>query len=219
MYLQETFLVLTGNKHLRVDIVQIHICCSHFFKVIANDVGRFFKNSEIKKNVKEIMASAFIMIDINLVVMWFKEVSILLNTPYASKNLDNVLYALLKHCTCVQVTSQTDETGVPPRDSINLDSFRECLYMSSPFYKYLTDLYKNLKIDIDQAENSTTNDYYNPDFFNSICKKYISILPLWSGVLLTKSVRTENIVRMSNATVENWFGYVKHTYLKMAAAV
>lgn len=218
VYLQQTFLVLTSKTCLKNDIVKIHICCSHFFKVMANDVRKFYVNSEIKRIIKEILAAAFIINDFNSMKTWFKHFSIILTTPSFDNHVKDALHALVEHCCKLELeqTGNTDSEADKPIDPINVDPSEERLYLSSPFYKFFIEYYKTTKVIGYDAVNKidNTNDYYNPEFFEILCRKYISILPLWSGLLLPINEKTASTDRLSNATVENWFGYVKHKLLE-----
>lgn len=89
---------------------------------------------------------------------------------------------------------------------------------SSPFTQHFDKLLANLSIAIlntDKNENDKINDFYSPSLFQ-IIKKYLYILPLWSGLLLnifpnnTQTVTT----RLTINPVENWFGHLKNNILK-----
>lgn len=82
------------------------------------------------------------------------------------------------------------------------------LYRQSKFYKHFNLIRQEIEDNILEKESfDEDNTYYNRDFFDVILKKYIPYLPLWSALTI---INEEDVVRVSNATVENWFSVVKN---------
>lgn len=139
VYLQETFSALINCKPMKPDVVKIHICCSHFFKVMANDVGKCFKIYDVKKTVKEVLATAFLINDIHSLKTWFKHFSVILTTPHANKQMNDALHTLVEQCCNLEELDPTQPEIDKPTDSIKVDATEESLYMSIPFYKFFLD--------------------------------------------------------------------------------
>ena len=54
---------------------------------------------------------------------------------------------------------------------------------------------------------------YSPEILEYILTYYMPLLPLWSGIILSK-VNIDGISTDGNAEVENWFKIVKHCIFK-----
>lgn len=60
MYLLLTYDALKFNNYSKLEkIVKIFVCCSHFFKIISNDINIYFFDRSLRKFFKEIFAGAF----------------------------------------------------------------------------------------------------------------------------------------------------------------
>jgi hypothetical protein len=86
----------------------------------------------------------------------------------------------------------------------------------SPFYIHFDGINKTFldNAGLNNAQLDQKNQYYIPDFMHHLCRRYLSIFPLWSSIFLSGST-----CRLSNATVENWFRTVKQTIMHDKHAV
>ena len=124
--------------------------------------------------------------------------------------VDEALEQLLSVCCAsTKIDEDAELKDFLPGDNIITVS-DSTLYEQSEFYRYFVVIRCEIQKRISEKEegNLEKNSYYNEEFFEIILKKYITYLPLWSGLTINDS---EKVTRVSNAPVENWFSMVKNT--------
>lgn len=131
---------------------------------------------------------------------WFENMVILLS-KYVNKLNEESLQAL---CNEKKVESEFEKFD---NNILKTDDFSESLYRSSPFYKRYENIHNEI---ISRIENSSStnieNVYSNKEFLGLILKKYMPFSPFWTCILTRK--------RLSNAIIENYFGYLKNGILE-----
>lgn len=100
---------------------------------------------------------------------------------------------------------------------IKLDRHDKMIRKNSPFFSYFNQMYKDILLkakasELKEKENNNElveNRFYHPGFFKYLLGFHMPYFPLWSGCML-KDVQ---LLRNSNATVENFFNFVKNKCL------
>lgn len=208
-YLLITFNAIESNNNSKIDkLVKIFICCSHFFKIISNDINTFFVNYTERTFFKEVLAGAFNITNFGNMCEWFSHLVIVLNSKFVNEHVLKST-ALLMEFSINENNFNTEDFKMLDSREMHFHS-SEQLYKSSPFYSKFYLLYENV---MNSGKCSTAeyhkpeNKYYNPDFLKTALKKYFPYLPLWSGLLAKNK-------RPNNSYVENWFSIVKNVILK-----
>ncbi|XP_026104384.1 uncharacterized protein LOC113075953 [Carassius auratus] len=94
----------------------------------------------------------------------------------------------------------------------------------SPFTSLFTAVLNRAKSLHFSSKTGGKNTFFCPELIDFLMNNYMSIFPLWSGVLLgdlsrfseisTATVSQQSKTRESNCHVEQWFWIVKHSILK-----
>jgi hypothetical protein len=87
------------------------------------------------------------------------------------------------------------------------------IYIQSPFHAQFTKFMDELDFDDDSSssdESAEENVYYAPVYIKDFLKKWIAIIPLWSGVFVAHSVEADKeFIRPNNGFVEGHFSSIK----------
>ena len=91
-------------------------------------------------------------------------------------------------------------------------SWRFSSEKNSRFRNHFNNIRLNAMLYVTGSEDAyQQNTLFNPDFYDFFMKKYMSIFPLWSNILLLKmGFRQEGESLMTNTPVELWFKSVKN---------
>lgn len=210
-YLEFSYECTKNDSNLPFDFVTIHLCCSHFIKMVAKDAEKFSK--EFKSFFVEVIAAAVLFTNLKDIDLWVENISILMKSKNHGVHVEEALRILRGLCrgedhleikkeTCTATSEATDLS-----DDINSEK-QHAMFRSSPFYKHFYIISSSIITDKD----GTPNKFYNPEFLEIILSKYLPYYCLWGGIMLYK--KGYNLSRISNAPIENYFGYIKHNLLK-----
>lgn len=204
-YLNLTFEVAVGEKELPDNITPIHLCCFHILKLIVSDINKYFFNAGISMQIKELVAAVFNINKWETLCLWFDDFWVLLNSPHMTLKVKESLNRLISIC-CESTRNILVSESCNKSPDINIGPEKSTLYESSPFFRYF---HKRLEYFATEAGESNVprNEYYSEQFFRIFMKKYIPVISLWSGLLLSNE-------RLSNCNVERWFGFVKDNVMK-----
>lgn len=208
-YLIFTYDALEKSDHRALDkLVKIFICCSHYFKIIANDVNKFCPEKNQRKFFKEALAGVFNIDNLSQICEWFTHFAIVTTTKSFNDNVKESIQHLIN--LSVGEEEYSDD-HLDPTYTKTMNYSDDPLYKKSPYYKKIMSIYNDLqnsnKALCECNPINEDNKYYNPAFLQHSIKKYIPYLPLWSGLFTNKK-------RPNNAYVENWFSVVKNIVLK-----
>jgi len=81
---------------------------------------------------------------------------------------------------------------------------------NSPFTKFYTDIYDQVKVLIVDDTNQDTNDYYNPKVIELLLDKYMPYSYVWSGFVL----KDTDLNRLTNGCLEEYNGFRKKKTIK-----
>lgn len=207
-YLELCFTVVMHSSSLDPKYVAIHLCCAHFMKMVMKDVEKHFADIETKNFVKKVIILFSSLKTMDLVRDSFINFVILINTKNAAQMETSVQ----------NLKSYFDQASVSNDDRLHIPAVIDGNYVknqrdesghnSSPFFLYFSQLAQQALTYI-KDQPTSENKFYSPNYLNLVLTKYMPYFPLWSSLFLE-----ENIVRVSNAPVENYFGFLKHTILK-----
>lgn len=209
-YLNTCFDYLFGHNSKIALSSTLHICCSHFMKIIANDVNKSCKTKVEKRFFKEVLGSVFNICTIEAFIHWHYNFFTVTHSIYKSVVVEKAIMSLYE-----TNSAWLDEDDYNS-EYLKMGSTYETIYQSSNFYRYFVDegdkIMKQIKLHENNEMEFIENNFYNTHLYDTVLKKYIAYLPLWSGLLLNRN-EGEYEERKSNATVENWFGQIKNSIL------
>lgn len=194
----------------------LHICCAH----VMHSIARYTKNlqKELKKLLmmciaKFITSSSFAVLSDLYAAMC----SVCLSKTEPSDSTLMKLHSMLdKEHDCSEFIEvpddETADAGIAVTD-LEEEKSETNWINSSPYFRHFVAISQNFENNAaTETDNSTAlnekvdNSYYAKNFLDHFCRRYLSILPFWTGIFTDGR-------RLSNATVENWFRNVKHTIL------
>ena len=212
LYLSKCWEIVNNDnfsKRLTIPTV-LHLCSAHIMHRISYKIDKDYK---IDKKLKRLVLHAFgTMVNsrnIDEIKRVFESLCILLTTesilPLVSKSLLD-LEELVK--------GEIEITGLEIDlidDDIENDA-RNTYRKTSPFGRYFEELYCNAiaKISPQKQQTNNKNVCYSPKIIEYLMTYYMPLLPLWSGIILSK-VKVSGVPTDSNVHVENWFKIVKHS--------
>lgn len=212
-YLEMCYSIIGGKQTKNEEFVTIHLCCSHFIKIVAKDVDVTSKNLEQKSLFKDIIAASIVILNFAEMEQWFMHFSFILACPY-NNDETKIAYKSLISLIFNKSVTQTDikyEDGVSNKNEDNEEPTFHSMYSSSRFYKHFKSILEH-RFSRKFKETDCPNTWYNPEFLNLLLNKYFPYYPLWSGIMLHLS--GYQIDRISNSAIENHFGYLKNQLLK-----
>lgn len=183
-------------------LIYVHICCSHFIKIIINQLSKKTVNVNAKTLIIEIfcrMIECKVLVDLGKIFYAF---CVLVDSKYISSNYSQQMKFLSKVTFSVTEPSKKIESEDEDSNKSN--------YSQSMYYKYFLEIYDRFVSENKMIVSGEANKFYCPDFITFILKQYMPYVCLWSSLFLP-----EKTSRISNAVVENWNNIVKHDILKV----
>lgn len=211
-YLEFSYERIKNDSELPLDFVTIHLCCSHFIKMVVKDAEKFSK--ECKSFFVEVIAAAVLFTNLKDMELWVKNISIVIISKNHGARVEEALRMLRVLCRgwdYLEIEEGACTEGWTATDSSNNDNKTEnehALFRSSPFYKHFSAISSSVETDKDGIPNK----FYNPGFLELMLSKYLPYYCLWGGIMLYK--KNFKLNRISNAPIENYFGFIKHNILK-----
>lgn len=197
-------MMISDNYHQhRSKLVFIHLCCAHFLKMVVRDLDKHYTEPETKIYLKRIITVLLSLKKIGLVKDCFLNLVILLST----RNSVEIERALQNLKLYVDQTTVDDKLQVSSSDEINLESpYYESKHDKSPFLFYFDNMAQQNYGDIN---GNSKNIFFSQEYLQVVITKYMAYFPLWSSIYLA-----DYVARVSNAPVENYFGFLKHNILQ-----
>ncbi|CAG9761319.1 unnamed protein product [Ceutorhynchus assimilis] len=201
-YLNKCYELLTDSNKSYLDLIQVHLCCAHFMKMVSNDVDKISTNFEQTFYFKDLIAIAIQTYNLQDFDEYVRNLAIVMNSKFLNDYVASAMDQLsttnsLKKRSSLQDLISND-LGIPAELEDNLE---EGLHKSSPFFKRYFSILINIRENC--SDSGPTNIFYNPHMYNHILNKYVPLSPLWTGLLLDEDTR------LSNAPAENYFCQVK----------
>ena len=209
LYLTQCWEIVNNKTTIKSDIPTVlHLCSAHILHRISYRLDRINK---LDKKVKRIVLHSFgTMVksnNIEEISLVFESLCIVLTNelmlPEVIKSLVD-LEKLVKGNFEIKCSENFDINDYP--DNAEGNTYRK----TSPFGRYFEKCYSNSIAKFVQNQNVC----YSPEILEYILTYYMPLLPLWSGIILSK-VNINGISTDSNAEVENWFKIVKHCIFKL----
>ncbi|KAK5642758.1 hypothetical protein RI129_008925 [Pyrocoelia pectoralis] len=204
---------LCENKKHSKNILTMHLCCAHFFKMVCKDIDKLCTNVSTATYLKEFLALAINIDSLQQLDVWFQHISIVLLSPNHNTAVEESIAEL----------SKMTETKFSTEKMINLNALNDLaldktdlhtLYGSSPFYKRYNNILNRVKESINTTSEGKLNRFSNASLLHIILKKYLPFAPLWTQLMNQYSSTTTVKERISNAIVENYFGNLKYLTLE-----
>jgi hypothetical protein len=226
---QDSVIILSIMK------TRLHLCGAHFLKLIVKKVRKIkkYSNEEKDKKVQNAFIFTFTLLQNSITVSEFSKnlkhafniFNLKFLTEKCSNSMSEVKKELLERDLTI-ITLNDTKSNTPQQQKVRKnsnfvilgDDFDEKAFQkNSPFNIYYDKLINNHSKNIKFKESVFSdkivlNDYFCPQMFN-IISNYFHIIPFWTGVMLGQmaSINTKfnNISRLTNNSVENWFNQVK----------
>ena len=214
LYLAQCWEIVNNKTITKSDIPTVlHLCSAHILHRINYKLDRINK---LDKKVKRLVLHSFgTMVksnNIEEIRLVFESLCILLNTksrlPQVIQSLFD-LEKLVKGNFEIKCSENFYIDDYP--DNAEGNTHRK----TSPFGRYFDECYSKAIVKFSEQKQlvHSQNACYTPKTLEYILTYYMPLLPLWSGIILSK-VSINCISTDSNAEVENWFKIVKHCIFK-----
>lgn len=158
-YLHTCYGMIINQKEKHNDFIGIHLCCSHFIKIIIKDVNSYYTDKNSRETVKKILAKLLIIDSFDLIKIWFSNIVIIL-----SSNSFNY-----QTCCAIDTLKSTVIPDIPLIDDDELIDINpietDRIYEASPFYVFFKKI--SAVIDI-SLEEGPINIYQNRPFLELI---------------------------------------------------
>lgn len=79
-------------------ITKLNICCSHFFKIVCNDIKKLNNNNTVKLFLKECMAASINFSNIDIFSKWFIYIAVILCSEKVNVQTENAITGLTEIC-------------------------------------------------------------------------------------------------------------------------
>lgn len=211
-YLTTCMTICKGEQMKPTSFITIHLCCAHFMKMVSKDIDHLGTNELQNKLFKDLIASCILMDALGEINIFFVNLVVLLKSPFYNDMVKKSHENLLRNCSNKNITdfvnsvsASSTNTDIPVDED---DSKKFGLFRNSPFYVHFFKIMSNIQI---SYVSTVANPYLNEKFLTIVLNKYLPYCPLWSGIILKYS---SDMPRVSNAPIENFFGYVKNQMLE-----
>ena len=230
-YLFECFNLIVNKTELSDKInFRPYICSTHLLK---NIIDKTKKIGNLEQNIKNTFIFCFSLIQNSTNFQYindlFVHIFFIFNSQKINENMLkslNIINREIKKRDLETVdVNGTREPYLRERDEMFIELKREFLIKNtdfkgnikknSPFNDYFLakiQAYQAILKEQEKVfgyEQLNNNEFYCPKLFNILVDK-LYILPLWSGLMLSKKIReTNNVNRLTNNPVENYFGFFK----------
>lgn len=148
-YLHQTYMHVTGKETLDVGITPVHICCSHYMKIISKDVHA-----------------------IDLPSTWLHSI---LNSKYYSLRCQDMIDKMISICTGNETAKLQANKEDTADMKYELQTFAQ--YKLSMFCRDFKVIYDQEVQNILLSSKDGRHPYYASKFSDHILKKYIPYLP------------------------------------------
>ncbi|KAI6651821.1 hypothetical protein LOD99_4700 [Oopsacas minuta] len=214
LYLAQCWEIVNNKTTTKSDIPTVlHLCSAHILHRISCRLDRINK---LDKKVKRLVLHSFgTMVkssNIEEISLVFESLCILLTTEL---RLPQVIKSLVDLEKLVKGNFESKCS-----ENFYIDDYPEnaegnTYRKTSPFGRYFEECYSNAIVKFPERKQLVPNQNgcYCPEILEYILTYYMPLLPLWSGIILSK-VNINAISTDSNAEVENWFKIVKHCIFK-----
>ncbi|XP_048487301.1 uncharacterized protein LOC119692509 isoform X2 [Plutella xylostella] len=193
-YINHTYDLITGKITMSEEYVPIYLCVAHFMKMMSQDVKKHVSDSGHINYILDMLGGLMQVRNLEEIDLYVRWLYIFFNSKYESSCVKEAETSLCNFKDTIDVVSENTN------DNIEFEDKNDPLFRNNKFFFRYNDLIS--KIDIDsEVPNTELNVYYNPTLFDIILKKYLTVTPLWSNILKKE--------RVSNASVENFFGTMK----------
>ena len=224
MYLFIVFdiIVKKENKEVGMVLTKIYICSTHMLKIIITKT----KNVSGSKKAKNALIFSFTLLQNSTTLESFdlilENIYNIFNRKFISSiTIESIKFIKnemsqreLKHYYDFYENENLYENNFEKYQKIvHQENINPSVKKASPFSMYYNDLITKFS----KKDNNSTkdlNDFYNPELFKIIQNK-LYLMPFWTGLLFKKTHNLlNNVTRLTNNPVENWFNNVKNKILK-----
>ena len=193
----------------------LHICTNHAIKAIVNGVGRQTKNKDVRNFYGYVCTRMLRDVSLPSVVTTFRHLCILVLSP----NLGDEANRSLEYLQDIIKKKSADEDSSSDSDSEDEDSNNICFdffHYSGPAIKdtLFAQHFRSVKNEVEANNVNTSgpeNVYHCPKVIQYLVTTWMPVLPLWTGIIISK--KDPQKTHHSNAYAEVWFWIVKNQIL------
>lgn len=210
------------------EFVKIHMCYSHLIKNFLRTIKKHYNKDDEYVINKILIILKCIMNErsyINIKFCWqyLWKLCTHKNKLFVEKEILPKLNEIIKQTLFINNIDNNEEyfdnSSLPNDDEVLCTlSDDKNIYTKSKFYLEFLTLSANERNLNDDDCNSQKNIYFNPAFVNEVLKIFIPYLPLWTPIVEYK-VEPQDPQHFTNATIESFFGEMKHQFSKKAVEI
>lgn len=235
-YLDRCFAISQGRlkwKAIR-NLTVLHLCSAHVLKAVTQVIGRHVTDKGHREFVIFVFArlqnSRFLTEGVDI----FRSLCIILLAKTNNAAVEESVQALEKVIRRFKCEPHVSEDRVQIENSEDAIQQSKTIVGSSPFSAVFRGVCEDATAVINSEEQSSEdNMYYCPGIIKALLDNYMSIFPMWSGLMLgdrrqlaadieKKDLKEQgnlekektNKTRETNCHVEGWFGIVKQHILR-----
>ena len=209
-YLEKCWRIIVNKEELNLQPV-LHICSAHIMHKFSDQIAKKFK---VDKKLKSLilyvlgtMISQISKLDTLFTLLCYVLASEFI-IPSVSEHLivlESLIQGEYSFDSDVEDIDKENECNENAKTYKEKSLFgRHFSSMWSECINYIQKYEKSIKT------NLIYNTCFNPNILKHILTYYMSLVPLWSGLILN-NVKLDDHPTDSNAPVENWFKIVKYS--------
>lgn len=181
------------------------LCFSHISKNIMEDIKKEYSKSE-SLIIAALVGGMVTIKNVWKLDVYIKNLITFLASPTCDENFMAAKAELADYFDDTEKES-SQESKNETDDEKNVWREEKAIYKSSRFYQHFKTYFNSLSSEFTQNEAAIANKFSNPDFVDTLLKKYIAYLPLWTAFL--GRLRCGSVPRANNARIEQYFGGLK----------
>lgn len=205
---------------------RIYLCSTHFLKSFVRKIRKTSASVKQKKSI----IFAFTLLQNATSIAEFSEYLLYVIQLFFSKTWSTSCKNAFGKIKAECLRRSLSKLKLPenePEKAVNETNEKEFIFeyapesvnlkQGSPYIQLFKTKIEKIKESCSSNSGEFENPFYFPLFLNYI-EEQINILPLWTGIIIsdwqTKNQSFKKFSRLSNNSVENWFGQLKNNYLK-----
>ncbi|XP_023244830.1 uncharacterized protein LOC111642683 isoform X1 [Centruroides sculpturatus] len=194
------------------NLINMHLCCDHLMKSMISDVENSYERLERtnRKFIMTVLMSLYNISNIEKIEYVLRRLSTLLTAKFYTRYVE-LCKRELEETILNSVEHEFEDVEYFYVSGDVISQEEKLDYSNSSFFQHFSHINNEYDSILDVNDNLSAekiNPFCNHHLFNILLQKYISILPLWTPILL------QTPMKFSNGDVENYFGQIKERCLR-----
>ena len=228
-YLRRCFAISQGKRQMKAiqKYTVLHLCSAHVLKAISGIIAKHVTDRGHREFWTFVFARLQNTQSLNEAIQVFRALCIIL---FAKRNLPVVINSVEELKEMIQSVNfdVLSEDQVDAKTFMTFEDLEAVDSRTIVGTSLFSSVFRRISDDAAEAVDSEPNEeednlYYCPAIVQTLLDKYMSIYPLWSGLMLgdlsrhaprpNNPLTKEKETRDPNCHVEAWFGIVKNHIL------